>query len=423
MIRAYALEQAEILRRANPKWRITSNNPSSSNFMRHDLLFGKLGYAAADTYCTKPSDGSYRDASWTWTMFRGLTGTQKPFMIGETGPFCFDATLDDSYALVKPWFWLQVGHGAESVMYFRWRQSVLGEAEHAAVLPWSGRKTFVYEMLKRQMDEYASLPESIARLPLDRNAVAIVHDAASHIWTLNQAVAFGCADLTADTEMNLLSALQRRGVGADIVEMADGMDLSPYRVVFYPLCHSMSPVHQRLLRDYVARGGAAVAVSRMNFMSPEGGAFYPEVGPVGLTDLFGIEIDDRRFIPNGNLEAAKCVGAETLLVHEHNCFKGFPLLTCKRNGKGAAYYFTRTADVDLARQLVAAVLPREGVKLREELPTRVVRLVRGPYVILVNYTDEPQTVPAETGKLLLGEPKKAGDRLTLTPFDVAVFRQ
>jgi len=419
---AYALEQAEILRKANPKWRLTSNNPSSSNMMRHDVLFGNLGYAAADTYVNAPSEASFNDNVWTWTMFRGLTGPQKPFMIGETGPFCFDATLDYSYGLVKPWFWLAIGHGAESYVYFRWRESVSGEETHAAILPWSGRRTFVYDMLKKQMDEYRALPESIATLPLDRSEAAIVHDADSHIYTLMNAVSFKAADQTMNTESQLLAALERRSVKTDIVQLSGAMDLSRYKVVFLPLCFSLSPALQAKLRDYVAKGGVAVAVNRMNFCSPLGGYYYPEPCPVGMTDLFGIEIDERRSIPDGNVELAALTGAEELLKQRGGCFKGAPLLTRKSSGKGAAYYFTRTTDTDLARELVATVLAREGVAMREELPVCVSRMTRGDYVIAVNYNAEPRTIAAEKGKLLMGNPHVYGDRVTLKPFEVAIWK-
>lgn len=420
---AYTLEQAEILRRANPKWRITSNNPSCSNIMRHDTLFRNLGYAAADTYCASAKPEALVIPAWEWASFRGLTGRQRPFMVGETGPFCFDTDSDWSFDLVKPWFWLMVGHGAESIMYFRWRMSVSGEETHGAILPWNGKRTFVYDMIKKQMDEYRALPESIATLPLDRSDVAIVHDAASHIYTLSCAVSFKCADVTMDTEANLLAALERRGVKTDIVQLADDMDLDAYKVAFFPLCLSLSPEMQAKIRAYVAKGGAAVAVNRMNFNSPLGGYYYPETCPVGMTDLFGVEISERRTISYGNVELAELTTAEALLRHAHGCFKDKPLLTRRDAGKGAAYYCTRTLDLDTAREVAATVMAREGVAMREELPPGVARMTRGKYAIVVNYNAEPKTVAAEEGDVLLGEPEIRDGRMTVKPFGVVVCRE
>lgn len=430
MFLSYLLEQAEILRKANPKWRLTSNNPSASNMARHDIMFRELGYAAADTYICR-SDKREEQAefldtqAWTWAMFRGLTGVQKPFMIGESGPFCFNADIPYSYDLVKPFFYLTLGFGAESFLYFRWRESVSGEETHPAILPWSGRRTFVYDMLKRQMDEYAALPESIARLPLDKGEVAIVHDAESHIYALTHAYACrwkGSSDKLFDVERFLHSALVRRGVKVDLVQLSDDMDLAQYKVAFFPQHYTVSEATMRKIRDYAANGGAAVAVNRFNFAEPRGWNFRTDVGPAGMTDFFGIEIDERRAIAFGNVELAVPTTAETVRPLEGTCFRGKPYLTRNAAGKGSAWYVTQVPTRDMCRGLVADILPRAGVALREELPDSVFRLTRGNYVIVVNYTTEPQTIAAETGKLLMGVPDVKDGRMTLKPLDVVIFK-
>jgi hypothetical protein len=61
--------------------------------------------------------------------------------------------------------------------------------------------------------------------------------------------------------------------------------------------------------------------------------------------------------------------------------------------------------------------------MREELPLSVVRMTRGPYVIIVNYSNELQEIAIESGKLLLGEPKINNQRMTINPLDVVVFRK
>ncbi|MBO5750930.1 MAG: beta-galactosidase [Kiritimatiellae bacterium] len=419
---SYALEHAEILRRANPAWRITSNNPSCSNFMRHDILYRDLGYASADTYCASTDPSTVTRNAWRWTMFRGLTGQQRAFMVGETGPFCFDTDNERSFEFVKPWFWMMVGYGAESVLYFRWRMSVSGEETHGAILPWNGRKTFLYDMIKKQMDEYRSLPVSIAKLPLQKSDVAIVHDADSHTSTLSYSVTFKKRDETMDTEEYLLYALERRGVNTDILQLAEDMDLERYKVVFFPLCLSVSPEIRAKIRNYVKNGGVAVAISRFNSQSPLGGYYYPEVYPVGETDLFGIEISERRSISWGSVELAEMRTAEALLSHKTGCFKGAPLLTRNNAGQGAAYYCTRNLDENSAIEVCEAVLKREGFKLGEALPKGVVRKTRGDYVIIVNYTESEVSLPAEKGEVLFGDLKKDSSRMVIPSLGVVAVK-
>ena len=426
-LRAYILEQADILRKANPKWRITTNNPSASNWAGHDVIYRNLGYAATDTYITRQLDGNPDSLNmhlWTWAMFRGLTGAQKPFMVAETGPFCFDADLVNGYDLVKPWFWLSVALGAESYVYFRWRESVNGEETHPAILPWSGRKTFVFDMIKRQMDEYKSLPESIARLPVDPGDVAIIHDAESHQYSLTYA--YGCRWKSPDYLVNvcrdLHAALLSRGVKTDIVQMSDDMDLSRYRVVFLAQCYTVPESIQRKVRDYAAGGGAVVAVNRFNFMEPRGYNFYPAVCPYGLTDLFGIEIDERRSISYGNVELAKATTAEVVRTLDATCFKGAPFITRNKVGKGAAWYVMQVPTLDMCRGIVADVLAREGVAMKAELPAGVVRVERGGYAITVNLASKPQSIQAEKGTLLMGQPEVSGGSMTVRPLDTLVYK-
>ena len=421
---AVVLEQAEILRKANPKWRITSNNPSASQFTRMDRLFANLGYAATDTYISNLKGAGYETHLWTWSMYRGLTGTQKPFMVAETGAFNWDEAPANSYDAVKPWFYLALMHGAESYLYFRWRESVSGEETHPAILPWSGRKTFVFDRLKRQMEEYRSLPEPLARLPLPAGEVAIVHDAESHSYELFNACKKNHGDWLEDSERNLLYALERRGVRTDLVQLSSKEDWSKYPVAFF-CCHdSLDAESIARIRAYVEKGGHAVAVGRMNFASPLGGYYLPEPTPAGMLDLFGLEVLERRDGGrNGSREYADVSrGAEALERYADFCFKGAPLLTRHAYGKGAAYYQMKTPlEKDEARHLVDVILSREGVAMRPELPEKVYRGERGPYTVIINMNETPVELPAEPGKPFIGSPRISGDRMTVEGFGVLIF--
>ena len=157
-------------------------------------------------------------------------------------------------------------------------------------------------------------------------------------------------------------------------------------------------------------------------MEPRGYNYYPEVCPVGMTDFFGIEIDERRSISYGDVELAKTTTAETVLPLDGTCFKGSPYLTRNKSGKGSAWYVTQVPTFEMCRSLVSAILKREGVAMREELPTGVIRLERGGYAIVVNLNSSPQTMPAERGELLLGRPEVAGNSMTIKPLDTLVYK-
>ena len=346
-------------------------------------------------------------------------------MIGESGPFCFNADVPFSYDLVKPWFYLALGFGAESFLYFRWRESVNGEETHPAILPWTGRKSFVYDQIKAQMDEYASLPVSLARLPLEKGEVAIVHNAESHIYALTDAYACqwkGLPDYQFEVERNLHMALIRRGVKVDLVQMSEDVDLSPYKGVFLAQSFTVPESVIGRLRDYVKTGGAVVAVNRFNFLESHGFSIRSDVGPCGATDLFGIEIDDRRTLSYGDVEYAKPTTAAVVSNLADTCFRGRPYVTRNHFGKGTAWYVTKVPTRDMCRAIVGEIMPCIGVSLKDELPDNVFRLVRGDYVIVINFTEKLQTIAAERGERLMGDCDVKCQEMAIKPFSVSIWR-
>jgi hypothetical protein len=76
----------------------------------------------------------------------------------------------------------------------------------------------------------------------------------------------------------------------------------------------------------------------------------------------------------------------------------------------------------MSRALVAEVLGREGVAMREPLPDGVSRVERGRYVVIVNFSKSEADLPVEDGEVLLGEPVVSGGRMRVKPFDVVVCR-
>jgi len=173
--------------------------------------------------------------------------------------------------------------------------------------------------------------------------------------------------------------------------------------------------------QHLCAGGAAIAVNRFNFLEPRGFSIRAEVGPCGATDLFGIEIDDRRTLSYGDVEYAKLTTATAVSKLADTCFRGRPYVTRNAFGKGMAWYVTQVPTREMCRSLVGEIMPRIGISLREELPDNVFRLTRGGCVILVNFTQNEQDVPAERGKCLMGVCEAKDSRMTLSPFSVSVW--
>ena len=402
MYSSFVLGHRDILRAANPKWRITTNGSEMSGWIRLDNLYRDLGYAACDTYC---GTESYQRASWMWNLSRSLAGGRKPWTVAETGAFNWSSDETDADEAIVPWFWSAMLHGAENYCFFRWRHSVMGEDDHPAILPWSGKPGVLHARVKRLIADYRTRGEGIDPMP-PASPVAIIHDAAADQFELirHDKIQFGPYE---DHNMCLSEAIERLGIIPDIVPASDFGDLTKYRVVYLPYTEMPSPALREAIRAYVKNGGTAVAVLRLDCVDERSGQYYKAAYPNGLQDVFGLEINESRAL-DWKDEARELVepkGCEVLSAFEGGCYKGSPLLTRHAFGKGQAFYRAFTVSKDEAMPFVKQTLVAGGVNVPEATPAGVGRFVRNGRVVTVNNT------PLE---------QKLWDGTTLDPYAVRV---
>ena len=408
--------QRDILKAANPKWRITTNNPACTGPLRCDEIFGLMDFAADDAYITM---GAVGRARWCWSMYRGLTGRQQPFMIAETGCFSSSSDKASAYDAIRAWFWDAKLHGCRDHVFFRWRESVNGEEDHPAILPWSGKPGVGYATVKRIKEEFDRVALD---LTMPATPMAIVHDAATDQFMAARGMPW--SDALYVTEQRLHAAAGRFGVIPDLVQLSDRMDLSPYRLVFLPCCETLTDVQRTALTAFVEAGGTLVSFPRLSCTRPDGGSYVAEPYPVGLKSLFGLEVNERRILkrqkggdyyagdispvaldyPGGGafagyafVERVEPSDAETLATLSATCFAGSPLLTRNRRGKGEALYFSVFPDTTGAKTLVRDFLAKLGVDVSVEWPDTVTAAKRGGRTVVVNCSEESVETPI--GKL------------------------
>lgn len=442
------LHHRDLLKQENPGWVVTTNNPGMTYAdLRLDRLFANLGYAACDTYVA--SDNIFRFRAF-WDFYRGITGRQQKFMVAETGAFNQITTEPNSSDALKPWFWEMFARGAESILYFRWRQSVMGEETHPAILPWCGRPGTAYRTIQKIRKEFEALPEDLSNLPLPKTEIALVHDAASGQYHQSKK-----SDALYVAANRIHLALTALGKNPDFLMMEAATDIAPYRVVFLPLCESVSPRIIETWKEYVQRGGCLVAMTRLNLME-ESGSYRKEPYPCGMNDLFGLEIEETRELLTSQTDAnmgvfdisslpktsveLRCFGqsvrAERYVEHlmpkgcavletlSATCFAGAPLLTCHSFGKGKAFYLSAFLDVAGVRLILRRVLEHCGIALPErELPPEVSRIRRGEYLFTINSSARRISIPEERGgRILMGSPDSGNEMAVLNPYEVRIAR-
>ena len=94
------------------------------------------------------------------------------------------------------------------------------------------------------------------------------------------------------------------------------------------------------LKEYVRSGGTVVAIARLNLLDPRGGSYFTEPYPVGMTDLFGLEINEQRAGAGWSFayDLVEPKGCEVLASLKGGVFAGSPWITRMPFGRGKAYY-------------------------------------------------------------------------------------
>lgn len=440
---AFAEEQAAIIR-ANDRRPICYN--SWMNFQcDFDLpkFTEKLDFMACDTYVEPDHIQKYRA---TWDLYRSLK--RKPFTVAETCTCNPWTSRDDGDRAIRAWYWEMFAHGADSVYYFLWRRSPMGEEEHGSVLSHDGRPTNAYGLIAVNRREFAATLAKIGKLPLPKGDVAILYNAWDYLYGRSTQTM-----KTFDQMMRCYAAVRQTGLGVDFVAVSPSMGLSSYKLVILPRAEHLDDAAVVELSDYVAKGGVLQASVRLNVRG-DSSTYRGDVKPHALTNVLGLTIHDYvgvsthdtwwegqyvkpLAIPSDEFDATvlgglakiresmedlELVTAKPLEVFSDGKYRGKPMLTENAYGKGKAFYQAATVDLETQKRILVRPLAAAGLEPIADLPDAVSRVRRGDVVIYTSSSEEAETFEtSDGGEALLGAAPKDG-KLTLPAYGVAVIR-
>ncbi|WP_413450307.1 beta-galactosidase [Georgenia phoenicis] len=307
-----------------------------------------------------------------------------------------------------------VARGADSVMFFQWRQSVAGaEKYHSAMVPHAGTDSEVWQGTVGLGQALRALAE--VRGSRVRAEAAIVFD--YEAWWAVELDSHPSVDVTyMDRIKAYYRELWRRGVTVDVVH--PGADLSGYRLVVVPTLHLVRDEHAASLAR-AAEAGATVVVTYFSGIVDEHDHVRLGGYPGAFRELLGVRTEEfapllagERFaLDDGTsvsvwTEKLRLAGATAVRTLAEGPLAGTPALTRRAVGSGAAWYeAARLDDVALGR-LVDALLEESGVRPAADAPAGVEVVRRhGPeasYLFVLNHTGAEQRVSASGTDLLSG---------------------
>ena len=456
---AFACLQADILRELAPDHWITTNG-IFGHLDSHQLTEEALDFISYDSYpnfsTIYPDAGPepLLDRKWSWNL--SVARSVSPnfcVMEQQSGPGGWTNRL--AQPAPKPgqmrlWTYQSIAHGADMVLYFRWRTATMGTEIY-----WHGINDY-HNQPNRRVEEAARIggeletlgPRVVATRTLAE--VAIVRDYDNE-W--DGELDHWHGPYTGTSTLAWVKALQHRHIPVDALYLrpqATLEELSRYQVLIYPHPAILTEAMADLLTAYVRQGGTIIFGCRTGYKDATGQCpMRPFPGPVAA--LCGVTVADfTRIGPHERAPGLRWRGGdgpvvvaegfndilrveapsvEVLAEYADGYYRGSPALVRNTVDNGSAYYYGAVFTVEAAAALVALLSIGSPTGDWIELSQQVELCIRehpetgNRLIFLLNYSDENQTITLhkEATDILSG--RMVQGTVALAPYNVCILSE
>jgi beta-galactosidase len=443
----FILGQVKAIRKHDTSSVITTNSWAGLNApVDVTEIFSNLDVASYDCYVNY--HGTLQAYQANLDLYRNLK--KSPFWIAETGAWNCITAQNGSLEALRAWVYEFLARGADAVIYFRWRQSVMGEEDHPAILSWSGLPNSRYAMISKIFHELDSFGNKLQNLPLPQSETAILWDPSTAILLRIKKRAYMQHVILADTLLN------RLGIMPDILPITEKLDLRGYKLLVLPQLEMVDSTLAEKIKDFVREGGTVLAQPRLSLLDSNG-KYITEASPVLMTDLFGVKIDERydisgtqkygpvQYATEENKATVQTVqlscsfdgreamgfshmeaplvesGCKILAEYLNGIFAGKPAIVEKAYGKGFSLYQACWMDDDSSLSLFKYAAERTGIHFRASIEGVSV-IKRGSYRFYINHGHESRIVSqVDKGTVALGRTEDG--KVVLAPYDVCLIEE
>jgi beta-galactosidase len=450
---AYQQIQVEILRETCPEHFIT-HNLMGFGYDRIDYfdLAQELDFVSWDNYprgywMMQPTVDPTPAALSADTM-RGLKRRNVWVMEQQAGPTGWETVgMTPRPGELRLWAYQAIAHGADAVVFFRWRTARFGTEEYwHGVLDHHGTPGRRYEEIARMGKELVETGEEIEGSQI-RSSVALLlsYDSRFAFQIQGNNPGFSYARHFS----HIYRALLRHHVSVDVVGPSD--DLSGYDLVIAPALHVLSEPMAHHLTQFVEAGGVLALTSRSG-VKDEANAVINRPLPGLLADLCGVDVEEYDSLPEdarrelrfetadspseGSAPIYASVwcdvlephGADVLARYTEDYYAGRPAITRNRVGAGEAVYVGTLGEAALYQTLIPWLLDLAEIEPILAAPGAIEVGERWQgdrrLIFLLNHTgeeqevllDEPRASLLENGVILYGA-------VTIAPKDVLILQQ
>ena len=432
--------QVDLLKEANPDWFVTHNFMGRFPTLDAYAVSEDLDLVSWDSYPTGFVQDRLEGESTPDQLRAGdpdqlgmdhdlyRAALDRPFWVMEQQPGDVNwppHCPQPGEGAMRLWAHHATAHGADAVLYFRWRRCLEGQEQyHAGLRKQDGSPDRGYHDAAQAADELATLDDADH---VDA-PVALLFDY-DNLWALDEQSHAPNFDYWSLLDA-FYGALRARGVQVDVVHPRT--ELAKYDAVVAPALHLITDGLAKRLADYVETGGELLLGPRTG-VKDEYNKLRPAPQPGPLADLIGATVDQHESLPAHLETRVRAVNkdetyafrtwaewleadaATPLLEYDTDGVEAGRAAAVRNDvGDASVVYCGVWPDADLADDLVQSLLARAGIAHCDCLPEGLRVGERGGLTWVTNFSsDRFRLEPAADVKWLIGD-------ATVGAYDVAV---
>ncbi len=437
---SYQQLQIDVLRKHSEK-PITHNLMGHFSQLDYFDLSRDLDFVSWDNYPSNQwGTNSHQSVAMAHALMWGVKNKNFWVMEQQSGPCGWNAMgRTPRPGQLRLWSYQALAHGAEALVYFRWRACLFGTEQYwHGVLDHDGVPRRRYRELAATGAELHSLStffeDSVVKA---ETALLKSYDS---LWSHEFQPHTAGFDYNG-TLLQYYQALSDQHIPCHVTGVHS--DLKHYKLVIAPALNVMDTELQEQLQAYVEDGGNLVITFRSGTRHSDNSMTETPI-PGYFQAMAGIEVEEFDVLNNKETAAVtgvfgqgaasawadviRCCGAEALARYSSQFYAGRAAVTSNQVGRGKVYYIGCDLDGPAVLRLLGYISRQAGAEPALKHPSPGVEAVPkksadgSDYLVLLNHNDHDVTVSVERAyRDLLGEKEGSGEFL-LKPYGAAVLQ-
>lgn len=378
-------EQAEVFRRLAPGQIIIHNATGPNHTCNYSDLAKVVDQLGYDNY---PQMGDHSSPAFNFDLARGYNKGGSFLILeelaGAQGPYAY-TTAEPPPGQLRLWAYQALAHGADGVLFFRWRTARSGSEEFwQGLLDPSGEHN-------RRLREIAGMGSEIRRIsallmgthPQARTALVYSWNA----WTAQEV-----GGTSSHYIKNLLDWHTSMAAVGNVDVVSPDADLGKYAAVVAPGLYLLDSAVVENFSRFVTAGGTLILGPRTGVKDADNRFFLEASQPGPLLPLTGSAVEETTLLtaqsrssddytpePENTIRAVASdwagtfagsqwaeilapTSASTLFNYDLDYYKGRPAVTANRVGKGKVIYLGTSTNAAFRKMLLDKVAGDAGIQ-------------------------------------------------------------